>query len=596
MVGCLMALLAAGCGHMVEQRVITAFHQSIQAHDLEKLKSSVSTGFEAEAVVGPASFEAMQLVELPEGELKIVKVVDTKKDGAGKPVEKRVSVKFGPEQRRVVVLLKLDPKKGKWVVDDAYLKREDLEANRSFAAVLAVLTGVHESLEAWKAADRQRMFETSTTEFAHALAGMPAAHLEQLAGKVTSGLAPETRLLPDGRIGDETSTAKVPVADGELLLHLRKIDGRWRLDDLAVESRKAGEGISSARNVAASLGVVERFLGAYRGNDKKAIEQVTTPRFYRGCLKEADLTQVRLPVGPANLRDFDLKLEGIAAAFVLPTEKEMVRISLTRAEDKELHATPRYLVDDVTIFELTTRQDKRLSALFGSQAAMKAYREALIRRDLAKLRAMSTHDFRNRVWDRVQPEHFAWLPLAEIEPAEPRILQTVFRGAMTEVLVEQGSTPLTYQLRDEGGRLVVDDLLVPAASRPQSLKATLEVAGSVVQFARAIAQDDIAGVRGGATSDFTRAVWMHLDAMPVFEPRPTRCLEAPLTSLTVQGDAAEVTLGDDRLGAKVKLLKERGRFRVEDVVLVMGPLPDDRIGLKRAIRTQLAKGPVTAER
>jgi len=593
-VALVISCLASGCGHMAEQRVISAFQQSIRAHDLKKLKSSVSGEFESEGVLGESSFEAMQFVDLPEGELKIVKVVETKKDGAGKPIEKRVSVKVGPEQRKMVVLLKLDSRKGKWVVDNAYLNREDLEANRSFVALLAVLTSVHESLEAWKAADRQRMFDVATAEFAQALGSMPPAHLQQFAGKVTAGLAPETRLLPDGRIGDETSTARVPTTDGELVLHLRKIEGRWRLDDLEVESRKAGEGVSSARDVSVALGVVERFLGAYRANDKKAVEQVCSPRFYRGCLQEADLAQVKLPVGPASLRDFDLKLEGVAAAIVLPTERELVRISLSRVQEEQLHAAPRFLVDDVTIFELTSRQDKRLSALFGGQATMKAYSAALIQRDLPRLRALSTHDFNHRVWDQVEAEHLVLLPLEAIEPAEPRIARTIFKGAVTEVLVEQGSMPLTYVLRDEGGRMVVDDVLVPAAARPQSLKVTLEVAAPVVQFAGALARDDMAGVRGGSTSDFTRAVWMHLDAVPIFEPRPARYLQAPLAALAVQEDVAEVTLGDDRRGALVKLRKERGRFRVEDVVLVMGPLPDERVALKRAIRTQLAKGPVTA--
>ncbi|MCY2966074.1 MAG: hypothetical protein NT069_20990 [Planctomycetota bacterium] len=267
-----------------------------------------------------------------------------------------------------------------------------------------------------------------------------------------------------------------------------------------------------------------------------------------------------------------------------------MKINLERTANQTIHDVPRYVVDEVTIYELNSTQDKRLSSLYNSRHALDEFSQALARRDLSALLANSTHDFKDKVWQSTTNEHFAWMPLDEFSHGKLRVLQTLFKGPLTEILVEHGDTPVTYQLRDEEGQIRVDDVLVPAADYPQSLKATLEAMIPVANFALALEAGDMNRVRGVAARDFTRAVWVHLDAVPQFDPAPESYLKSRLTGISIQGNNATGALGNNRQGAQVRLTREGGRYKVEDMTLIAGALPDERIALKRTIRTQLAEG------
>jgi hypothetical protein len=122
------------------------------------------------------------------------------------------------------------------------------------------------------------------------------------------------------------------------------------------------------------------------------------------------------------------------------------------------------------------------------------------------------------------------------------------------------------------------------------LKATLEAMIPVANFAMALEQHDMNRLRGVASRDFTKSVWMHLDSVPEFDPTPQRYLREPLQAISVQGTGTVVVLGSHHRGARVQLVRENGRYRVEDMTLIAGKLPDERIALKRTIRTQLAEG------
>ena len=97
-------------------------------------------------------------------------------------------------------------------------------------------------------------------------------------------------------------------------------------------------------------------------------------------------------------------------------------------------------------------------------------------------------------------------------------------------------------------------------------------------------------VRGSSTADFSKFAWNHLERTPDFEPAPDSFFKAPLTSISLAADRAEITFGNGRHGAQFFLEKERGEFRVNDVTLIAGPGKGQQIPLKRTIRTQLAQG------
>jgi hypothetical protein len=583
--------LSAGCAHMVESRVVQAFAQSLQDHDSERLIAGTSSDFESKAVKGDETFRALKMIELPEGMPQVTFVKSIKDEDGKHVVEKRVTatVGKGKDKRKLVFRLKRDGTSNRWVVDDLFLSKDDLENNKSVAMRLAVLLALQESLDAWKSGAREPILAAATPEFAQSLSGLTTLQLAQFAKKVTAEMTDTTKVESDEQIGEETSVMKVLKGDGDLILSFRRDGQRWRLDDLAVRSRRVGDDIASARLVSAAMGAALKFESAFRSSDKRVLEQVCTPSFFEGSLAPSDLAQVHLPETGPGLDDFDMKLDNARATFVVRSGSEELTISLKQQDVERLHAIPRYLVDDVTIYDLKSSQDKRLSSLFTAQATMEAFSTALARRDVETLKKHSTHDFNQRVWARTTPIHFDSLPMARLAPVKPTILQTRFKGSLTEILIEQGETPMTYVLRDEGGRMLVDDILSPATDWPESMKAAVEVLTSTLNFRAALAASNMEAIRSTASSDFTRFAWDHFQLAPQFDVNPDEFLKSPLTSISRSEGRAEVVFGNARHGARFRMVKEKDQFLVDDVTLVAGPLDRDQIGMKRAIRTQLGQ-------
>lgn len=597
---------SAGCSHMAESRVVSAFAESLKEHDLNRLKAESSEDFESRAIHGETTFAALKMVELPEGKQKVVKVKE--KNG-----EKQVLVEVGDSKskKKLLYRLKRDADSGKWVVDDFFLSKGDYADNKSVGGRLALLISTREFLDAWEAGKRDRILAAATPEFAQALSELPPEYLAQFAKKVTADVAEQTRVADTARYGDETAEMKLPKLGGEIGLTFRKSGDRWRVDDVSVESRRNGDAIGSVRKVAAATAAAMTFQNAYRASDKRMLHDVCTPRFFDGSLAAANLAAVRLPAPAEGQTQFDVKLEGGAATFIIPSDRDVLKLSLVQqAQTEKLHAPPKYLVDEATIYELNSAQDKRLSALFTGHAAMEAFAAAMVKRDLKTVRELSSLDFNERVWKHVKETTVAQLPASEFKAVRPRIVQTSFKGSLTEVFVEQGDTPLTYVLREEGGRMKVDDILIPVTrdwldapeqavanrravridERPESLKLTYEILLPVIDFGIGLDEGAMDVVRGSSTEEFSKFTWNHLSAPPDFDFPPQKFLRNRVQRIRISGDRAEVAFGDDRQGAMVKLLKERGRYRIDDMTLVAGPQADQRIELKRAIRTQLAQG------
>lgn len=585
--------LSAGCAHMVESQVVTAFARSLQDHDSSKLIAETSAEFESKAIKGDETFRALKMIELPEGMPKVTFVKAIKDEEGKHVVAKRVTAVVGKDKRKLYFTLKRDGKSNRWVVDDLFLSKDDLENNKSVAIRLGVLLALQESLDAWKSGGREQILASATPEFGQALGDLTTLQLAQFAKKVTADMAETTKVVSNEYIGDETAEMLIVKGDNDLILRFQRDGQRWRLDDLAVRSngrlRSAGNDIASARLVAAAMGSALKFESAFRKSDKRVLEQVCTPAFFEGSLAPSNLSQVHLPETGPGLDDFDIKLDNARATFVVRSGNEELTISMKQMKPEQLHDIPRYLVDDVTIYDLKSSQDKRLSSLFTAQVTMENFHNALATRDVESLRKNSTHDFNERVWTRTTAAHFDGLPMARIAPVRPTILQTQFKGSLTEILIEQGERPMTYVLRDEGGRMLVDDVLTPATDWPESMKGSVEVMLSILNFRAALAASNMIAIRGTATSDFTRFAWDHFQMAPQFDLNPDDFLKAPLTSISRSESRAEVVFGNARHGARFKMVRERDQFQVDDVTLVAGPLDREQIPMKRTIRTQLGQ-------
>jgi hypothetical protein len=238
-------------------------------------------------------------------------------------------------------------------------------------------------------------------------------------------------------------------------------------------------------------------------------------------------------------------------------------------------------------------QHKRLSALFTARAALDAFCTALAARNLKAIKNQSTFDFNDRVWERSRVEVLASLPTASFARHRPNVLQMRFEGSLTEILVEQGETPVTYRCRDENGRILVDDVISPSTGRPESLKASAEVLIPLLCFREALRRSQMDFVRDNSSADFSRLVWNHLDVAPKFDLDTETFFRSPLTRILRTEEGAQIVYGDERFGAQVDLIRHGGHFVVDDVVLVNGPRDQQRIALKKTIRSQLADGKIS---
>lgn len=600
---CLSGLLNLfGCAHVVETRTIELFSKALESGNLEQLKKATSSNFEELALRQNAALEDLKILRLPTGELEIVEVTEVS------PTVKRVTVQVGDTKQRLKYRLKLDDtsKVKKWVVDDVYLtqKRDNIEATKSVTEQMDLLLSVREFLEAWKDGTRDEVLSTTTPAFSEVLKQLPPAYLNRLTQQVVGRQKTGKRLIPQATIDENIAYVKLPISVGEMLLTMRRSANRWAVDEISISSREEKQAITSTRQLARITLAATGFLDAYNAGDKQKLEALCTSKFYTGALAPANLSDVTLPTGDLPIdavqvqiasqtfsssdSDEARRLQGKHSDFLVEGPNEVLKLSLVRQDASDSSSDASYLVQDVTIYDLESRQEKRLSALFTAHALVQIFGEALVSRDLDTLRLSASPDFARRVWERAQIGMLPNMPLSDIEDAAPKVQSTVFNGPTTEVTVTQGSRALTYLLLDYQGTMYVDDVLMPVIGRPSSLKSTLELMLPVLRFAAAVRLEQIDLVQRTSSRDFNRLVWHQTPHMPTINADVVQHLHAPLVSIEQSGDRATLVLGDNRFGAHVVVIRESGQHVIDELTLISGTMPRDHVELKRSLRMQLA--------
>lgn len=590
-------LSLAGCAHLVETRAIKLFAEAVEQGNLEQLKKATSTNFEERALRQDMALEDMKVLRLPTGEIEIVDVKEMS------PTVKRVSVRVGESKQRLKYQLKLDPSTKKWVVDDIYLsqKRDGVSATKSVTEQMDLLLSVREFLDAWKNGDREAVLGSTTKEFADLLKPLPPAYLHRLTQQVVGR---KTTAKPRAQLDDNIAYVRIPIAVGELVLTLKRADGRWAVDEAAITSREEKDVIGSTRQLAQITTTATAFLNAYHDANKEQLQTLCTTKFFTGSLLPANLSLVSLPGGDIPLNSVQIhvatagvtpsdsdetrQLEGKHSDFIVENSSEVLKLSLVREEGADASIGAKYFIEDVTVYDLASKQEKRLSALFTAHELVQLFAEALVSRDLEALKLSSSPDFKNRVWKGMQVGLLHELPLAEIEDAPPKVQSTVFNGTVTEVTVTQGSRALTYLLQDRQGELFVDDVLMPTIGRPSSLKTTLELMHPILNFASGARLQQLDMLQRCSSRDFNRLVWHQTPTVPNVGLDFVQYLHAPLVSIDQTEDRAIVVLGDDKFGAQVTLVRESGQHVVDELVLISGTMPRDHVELKRSLRMHIA--------
>ena len=580
-----LPIMFSGCANMVESRTIAAFSEALQEEDVDSLRDVTSSRFEEKSLRHEDSVKDFPLLRIPKGDIEIVDV-DVISDN-----EKRVTGQIGKSKsRRLRYRLVRDEKSGKWVVDDVYIKKQKngVESTRAVSELMDLVTTVREFIDAWDSGSRSDILRMADPEFGTLLGSLPDEYLMRLA-KQAIGDRAESKVRPEAQMDEDVALVKLPGKSGQMIISFTKVRDQWLISDLAVESRKDKDHISSVKQMATVLRSASVFLNSYSTGDKKNLKTVTMKSFFENSLEPAILSTVQLPTASQAASTYQVKLQSGFADFMVATDDELVKLSLSKVEGEDSNTQAKYLVDDVTIYEIDGNQEKRLSALFLSHAMVELYAEALSLRELQTVKMMSTSDFKQRVWQRIDEPLMMQLPMPEIENAKPKILTTVFMGAVTEVTVRQGSRALVYILQDRDGELLVKDVLLPVSGRPNSLSKTLEAMVPVLQFANSLSQQNIESLQQVSSRDLNRKVWHKSEQIPSIGLRPHEHFAVPLMSLDMNDDLAIVGLGDDQYGARVRLIREGDRFVVDDVKLVAGSEIKQRIDLKGAMQFEISR-------
>ncbi len=580
-----LPILATGCANLVESRTIAAFSEALQKEDVSSLRAVTSDRFEEKTLRHEDSVKDFSVLRIPKGDVEIIDIDEISDN------EKRVTGQIGKSSsRRLRYRLVRDEKNGKWVVDDVYIKKQQngVESTRAVTELMDLVTTVREFIDAWSSGSRSSILRMADPEFGSLLGSLPDEYLMRLA-KQAIGDRAGSKVRPEAQMDEDVALVRLPGKSGQMIISFTKIREQWLISDLAVESSKDKEHISSVKQMATVLQSASVFLNAYSTGDKQTLKTVTMNTFFANSLEPAILSTVQLPTASEAAASYEVKLQSGFADFMVPLDNELVKLSLSRIEGEDSDTPTQYLVDDVTIYEIDGNQEKRLSALFLSHAMVELYAEALSLRELETIRMMSTPEFKQRVWQRVDENLLMQLPMPEIENAPPRILTTVFMGAVTEVTVRQGSRALVYVLQDREGQLMVSDVLLPVSGRPNSLRKTLEAMVPVIEFANALAQRNIDALQQLSSRDLNRKVWHRAKQIPSIGLKMHEHFAVPLMALDMNEERAIVGLGDDQYGARVLLLREGEQFVIDDVRLIAGPEIKQRIDLKEAMQLELSR-------
>ncbi|MDP7277400.1 MAG: hypothetical protein QF363_18110 [Planctomycetaceae bacterium] len=577
-----------GCSHLVESRSIARFTSALEKKDLSALREASTPGFRSKALRNPSAVEAMKLLELPEGEVTVADVEETSEN------KRRVVVEVGADARRLTYELIRDRDTGQWLVDDLLLKqsRRGASVTRSTTDLMDLLLSVHEFQSAWKSGDRQRLLDSTTGGFSKLLADLPAPFLIRISQRVVVPDAQTFRSQPRASLDKGTAQVRYDGPEGKTVLALIREKNHWRVDDIVLSAESQGKRPESIRHLAAVVRTTVEFLDAYKWLDRKKIKEVAAPRFFQNSLAHADLTEIPLPDSSNIDATAEVRLQQTFSDVILKVPDGLVRVSLERerTDDPTDTSVGRFGVTEVTLIEYESDQERRLSAVYTAHARMRLFSAALRRRDLAALKHNSSHDLNNRVWKHLEQDVLNGLPLMGIDDDSPRVSGTVFQGAVTEITATQGRSAITYVLREQGGVLLVDDILVPVRGRSGSLKHQLERLVPVSGFAGALSSGNVSKVTRHVSSDFNRLVFKQLDQLPRQATIVPRYLKLNVSRMQQRKDQREeVLLGDDQFGARVVLVSESGRFVVDDVELLAGGDPSQPTWLKQTLRLEVAR-------
>jgi hypothetical protein len=582
-----LAAMSPGCAQLFLARTIQTFADGLAQNDLDQLKQATTDQFDEKALRLSEALDDLKILNLPTGKVSVAQVEEVSEH------ERRLTVEMGEQKKEVLYKLVRRPGHREWLVDDVYLKQKkpgmDEPITKSVTESMDLLLTVREFLKSWQTGSREEVLAITTPSFQELLSDLSPVHLQQLTTQIVGKRATQGTHKPEARIEESRAVVILPRVGGQLVIELEMQADGWRVNDVAVRATSKDAQVRSARRMTQILRATGHFLFAYDQADLPWLQELSTQGFYRNSLAVGDLTTVPLPVHELMATAYEIRTHDGHADVILATQETTFVLTLTEQEtDADSQRVGPYIVEEVTMYDGDKSQVRRLSAQFTSHAMLEIFAQALADRDLNRLRQASTRDFNEQVWDHCDEELLNALPWTDIEPVPPRVVATVFQGSVTEVTVTQGSRALTYVLRESRDQMAVDDVLLPAVNRPNSLKQNLTVLLPVYAMARGVFRQDLAAVRSLSSPELSRLVWEPLGGIPTVETDLVRHLTAPVSALSLSDKHAELVLGDAHWGARIALVRQGGQFVLDDVLLIAGPEAAQQTELKRLGRLRVA--------
>ncbi|KAA0139220.1 hypothetical protein FYZ48_11320 [Gimesia chilikensis] len=584
--GLLLLVSVTGCASMVEMKTIEQFAQAMEKEDIRKLKHHTTMKFSKVAFRDKSSLDDLKVLNIPTGEATIVEIKDVSEN------HKKVVVEVGKNKKKLLYELKKVTKTGEWVVDDIYInqKSKNLNVMKSVTEQMDLLVTIREFVDAWEDGNRDDILASTDGEFKETLEQLHPAFLAKLSQRIAGESSSTKRKRPDAQMDKDIAIIRISRRSGQMIITMKLNEGKWKATDVAVESREDGNHVKSAKKEAKMLLAVSNFLDAYNQDDKVALKKFSADKFYQGSLNFGDLKVAPLPESQMAAGDYELKVEDKLANFITQKDGKMVNLSLLKIESDEMDIPDQYLVEEVTLFQDQGNQQVTLTSLFSSRAITLLFNEALTKRDVKILGFSSTPDLNRRVWEKVNPNLVAQLPVDEIAQPGFEILDIDFNGSVTKVHARQGNLPLTYILRDHLGQLLVDDIELDLQGRPSSVKATLELQVQVQNYAYDMHENNIRNLQRHSTRDFNELVWRQVDRVPQIGFSIPELLMSPLTTMELNENQgyARIKLGNDQQGATVMIKRQHDEYVIDDIMIHSDKVASRYVSTKKELRLAMA--------
>ena len=580
-----ISFIASGCQQTDELKTIDMFNSAVNEKQPISVRLQSSPYFKKKALRSPGAMEDLALLRIPHGKATVVATQDVSE------FEKRVQVEVGERKQKLTYRLVRDSELDDWRVDDIIMKKsqQGLVAKRSVTEQMDLLLSIREFLTAWHSGDVKRIRGSSTPELSQLLSELPEAHLSQLAKRIVGPKAIEDRHRPEASLDKSNAVVSLRRKQGVMMLTMKLLEDGWKVDDMAVEFKQDQNHIASLKKSVVVMATGLKFLEHYQQQDKTKLKDVTTEKLFRNAIAKSTLPEFPLPNHEKVVDKMMVKSFPHHAEIMIPLPQEIVKLNIIPRDSEEDPTLPtRYFVEDVTVYELNSSQEKQLSSYFTSHALLRLFAASMQKGDLKMLEQLSTPDLSHRVWQRLGKNELSKLDSMGVPFQMPKILKTEYQGSLTHVTTEHEGRTITFVLKNWNQLLSVDDIEIPDTKHPLSLKQTIDVMHPVEQFVQSLDRADLDKLQSISSTDFNRVVWSQTETVPPLEENRRDLIRQPLTTIQyINPDQALVTYGSSLKGSRFLLKKERDRFLIDDVLLIGGVEPMQQAQMKKVMREQI---------